>query len=150
MSTKTAPELPLATSADQILGADDIVTEVHDVPEWGFRVTIKALTGTERDKYQAGFYSFGPNDKGGMRVVSVNNGNTMARLVGLSIVGPDKKRLFTDSQVVALGDKSAVALERLNDVAMRLSGLEAQTVEALKENLKGTSNGSSGIESPQT
>lgn len=142
--TKTAPELPLATSAEQILGADDRATEVVPVPEWGFAVTVKALSGTERDKYQSDFYTFGPTDKGGMRVTRVNNQNQMARLVALSIVGPDGKRLFTDAQVLALGDKSALALERVNDVAMRLSGLTAAVAEALKEGLKETQNGSHG------
>lgn len=150
MSAKTATkeplDLPLATSKEQILGAEDRATEVVQVPEWGFAVTVKALSGTERDKFQAGFYTFGPNDKGGMRVTAVNNQNTMARLVSLSIVDADGKRMFSDADVLSLGDKSALALERVNDVAMRLSGLQAQTVEALKEGLKEIQNGSSGSE----
>lgn len=141
MTTKT-PLKPL--SRDDILGADDRATEVVLVPEWGGSVTVRALSGSERDQYQAGFYTFGPNDKGGMKVVSVNNTTTMARLVSLSVVDADGKRLFSDADVLSLGDKSALALERVNDVAMRLSGLQAQTVEALKENLKGIQNGSSG------
>lgn len=131
---------------DDILGAQDRTTEVVPVPEWGGTVTVRGLSGSERDAYQSGFYSFGPNDKGGMRVTAVNNQNMMARLVALSVIGPDGARLFRDADVVALGERSAVALERVNDVAMRLSGLEAQTMEALKEGLKGGPNGSSGSE----
>ncbi len=129
---------------DDILGAQDRVSEVVTVPEWGGTVTVRALSGTDRDKYQAGFYSFGPSDKGGMRVTAVNNQNTMARLVALSVVDADGRRMFTDAEVVALGEKSAIALERVNDVAMRLSGLESQVAEALKEGLKETQNGSHG------
>lgn len=143
MPSKT--ELKLLTR-DDILGADDRATEVVPVPEWGGAVTVKALSGTERDKYQAGFYTFGPNDKGGMRITTINNQNSMARLVAASIVDGDGKRLFNEVDVLALGDKSALALERVNDVAMRLSGLTPQTMEALKEGLKETQNGSSGSE----
>jgi len=144
MATKTAPELPLATTAAQILAATDRATEVVDVPEWGVRVTVRALSGSERDKYQSDFYTFGPTDKGGMRVTRVNNQNQMARLVALSVVDPDGKRLFSEADVLALGDKSALALERIHDVAMRLSGLQAAVAEALKEGLKETQNGSHG------
>lgn len=146
MPAKTAPKLRLLTR-DEILGANDRATEEVETPEWGgpgAGVTVRALSGTERDKYQAGFYSFGPNDKGGMRVTTVNNQNTMARLVAMSIVDADGKRMFSDADVLALGDKSAIALERVSDVAMRMSGLQSQVMEALKEGLKETQNGSGG------
>ena len=142
MSTKIA-ELPLATSKDQILNVPDRATEDVPVPEWGFRVTVKALSGTDRDKYQADFWQLVP-DKAGMRVTGFNRQNQMARLVALSIVNADGRPMFTDADVIALGQKSAVALERVSDVAMRLSGLQAATVEALKDGLKETRNGTHG------
>ena len=146
MTTKAPAKLRLL-SRDEILGADDRATEEVEVPEWGgpgSGVTVKALSGSERDQYQAGFYKMGPTDKGGMKIIAVNNANSTARLVALSIVDADGKRLFTEADVLSLGDKSAPALERVNKVAMRLSGLEAATVEGLAERLKETPNGSSG------
>jgi hypothetical protein len=149
MFTKTAPKPLRLLTHDEILGADDLITEDVETPEWGgpgSGVRVKALSGSERDKFQAGFLTFGPSANGGMKVVSVDRTNAMARLAALSVVDADGKRLFSDADFLALGDKSAIALERVTDVAMRLSGLTAQTVEALKEGLKETQNGSSGSE----
>jgi hypothetical protein len=147
MTTKTAPKPLRLLSKSEILEADDRATEDVETPEWGgpgTGVRVKALSGSDRDKYQAGFYNFSPNEKGGMKVTAVNNADKMARLVALSIVDADGKRMFSDADVLALGDKSAKALERVWSVALRLSGLEEQVVEALKEGLKETQNGSDG------
>lgn len=129
---------------DDILGAQDRPTEVVDVPEWGGTVTVRALSGAERDKYQSGFQTWRQNDKGILRVVAIDNTNAMARLVALSVVDAEGKRMFSDGEVTALGERSAKALERVSDVAMRLSGLELQSLEVAKEGLKATPNGSHG------
>ena len=150
MTTKPAKALRLL-SRDEVLGAQDSAFEDIETPEWagpGTGVRVFGLSGSERDKSQAGFFTFGPNDKGGMRVTTVNNQNTMARLVALAVRDAEGKRLFTDVDVLALGDKSAVALERVSDVAMRLSGLTTASMEALTERLKATQSDTSGTESP--
>ena len=38
---------------DQILQANDLVTETVEVPEWGGSVFVKSLTGVERDQFEA-------------------------------------------------------------------------------------------------
>ena len=38
---------------DEILESEDLATETVSVPEWGGSVIVRALTGTERDAYEA-------------------------------------------------------------------------------------------------
>ncbi|MFE3382837.1 hypothetical protein [Streptomyces anulatus] len=42
-------------SAEQILDADDLAIEDVPVPEWGGTVRVKGMSGTERDRFEAGF-----------------------------------------------------------------------------------------------
>lgn len=135
---------------DDILGADDRMTEIVPVPEWGGTVTVRALSGTERDKYEASMVRYSKNAKGGIEVAGVESGNVRARLVSLSIVDDDGSRMFSDADVLALGDKSASALNTVFDVARRLSGLSDADVEALTAGLKADRNGSSGSDSLET
>lgn len=115
-------------SREQIIGADDRKTEDVAVPEWGGTVRVRALSGAERDAYEAGIVSLrGDGTK------SVNLKNLRGRLVSLSCVDEDGARLFTDEDAIALGDKSASALERVFDVARKLSGLSEDDVEELAE-----------------
>jgi hypothetical protein len=139
----TKPDLRLLTR-DDILGAVDRATEVVAVPEWGGAVTVKALSGTERDTYEAGMVTYRANGKGGMEVAGLNSGNVRARLVALSIVGSDGAPLFSEKDVLDLGDKSASALDRVFEAARRLSRITNADVEALTTGLKAGQNGSSG------
>lgn len=113
---------------EQIIGADDRNTEDVPVQEWGGTVKVQSLSGTERDAYEAGLVEL----KGdGSRKFTLQNAR--ARLVSLSVVGEDGKRLFSEADVATLGDKSAVALERVCAVAMRLSGLTDADVQEMVE-----------------
>lgn len=143
MSTKTAPELRFLTRED-ILGADDRTTEVVEVPEWGGAVIVKPLSGTERDQYEASFVTYRRNEKGAMEVAGIQTANVRARLVSLSVVDGEGKRLFAEKDILSLGDKSAAALERVFKVAQRISALTDKDVEALVTGLKVDPNGSAG------
>jgi hypothetical protein len=112
-----------------ILGASDLPTQDVHVPEWGGDVRVRGLTGTERDAFEATIAQRKGKD------VKMNLQNVRARLVSLSTVDENGERLFSDADVVALGGKSAAALERVFTVAMRLSGLTPDDVKDLTENL---------------
>ncbi len=115
-------------SRENILDADDRKSEDVPVPEWGGTVRVRALSGTERDAYEAGIVTLrGDGSK------QVNMKNLRGRLVALSVVDGEGNRLFTDEDAIALGDKSAAALERVFDVARKLSGLSEDDVEELAE-----------------
>lgn len=115
-------------SRDQILGAEDIGTEDVPVPEWGGTVRVRGLSGRERDAYEAAMVQISAN---GARRVTMDN--IRAGLVARSVVDAEGNRLFSDEDVKALGEKSGAALDRVWDVARRLSGLSEEDVEELAE-----------------
>ncbi|GAB3856580.1 hypothetical protein GCM10029963_53190 [Micromonospora andamanensis] len=112
---------------DQILTVDDSSHEDVDVPEWGGTVRVKAMTGEERDKFEAASL------KGKGKNRDVNLANLRARLVAASVVDEHGQPLFHPYDVVALGKKSAAALGRVYDVAQRLAGLTDEDVDELTE-----------------
>lgn len=137
------PLTPRLLSREEILAAADRLTEVVSVPEWGGAVTVRELSGTERDRYIASLYTMRSNGKGGMEVASVNTEGSSARLISMSVIDADGARLFKDSDVLDLGDKGSAAIQRVYDVAMRLSRLN-ETAEALAADLKAIPSDSSG------
>lgn len=122
---------------DAILEADDVKYEVVAVPEWGGDLRLKALTGKERDAFEAS-------------TVEVKNGkqrpnlsNLRARLVSLCAVDEDGNRLFAQIDVTRLGDKSAAALQRVFDKCSDMNGLSDQDIEELAEGFEEGPAGSS-------
>jgi hypothetical protein len=139
-STGTMKDL----TAEDILNANDEVTRSVEVPEWGGRVWVRGLTGSERDLFE------GTIIEGRGRQQSVNLKNFRAKLVVASAVKSEhsKERLFGDpSHVNRLGNKSARALQRVFDMAQELSGLNQQDVEQMTAELGKDQNGSSGSDS---
>jgi hypothetical protein len=126
-----------ALSKDQILSANDADFELVDVPEWGGKVRVKTLTGDERDAYEQSLIDQRGN------VLGPKLAGAQARLVALTAVDDDGKRLFGDDDVKALGAKSAQALNRVFEVSMRLSRLTQKDVEELVGNSNGTQDESS-------
>lgn len=122
---------------DAILGADDIQSERVPIPEWGGDVMVRGLTGSQRDQWEAG--------------LSVRRGKQMvpdmrdfrARLVVLCVVDETGQLVFHQGDVSALSGKSGAALDRIYDVAARLSGISEKDVEDLTENFGSTDGGSS-------
>jgi hypothetical protein len=112
-----------------ILAAQDLQYEDVAVPEWGGTVRVRGLTGRERDAFEAAVASARGKD------VKLNLQNVRARLAALSVVDADGARVFDERDINALGDKSAQALERVFQAAMRLSGLTPGDVKDLTENL---------------
>lgn len=111
-----------------ILAANDIQTQIVQVPEWGGEVAVRGMTGLERDEFEASIV------EGSGKKTSVKWKNIRARVASLCIVDEAGSRLFTESDIQDLGDKSAAALERVFDVARRLSGLSESDVETLEKN----------------
>jgi hypothetical protein len=137
---------PKLLTRDDILAAEDRATEVVEVPEWGGSVTIRALSGTERDRFETESVSYGRTNQGGLQISGVQTNNVRARLVALSVIDADGKRMFSDKDVLALGDKSAAALNRVFEAAQRLSRISQRDVEVLTADLKGGPNGTSGTD----
>ena len=147
MTTKTAPR---RLTRDDILNAQDQETEDIEVPQWGGSVTIRSLTGTERDKYEASLVSYQRDDQGRPQVKSIELDNLRARLISLVAIDEKGARLFTTADVLTLGEKNANALDLLFQAAQTLSRLTAPAIEAAKEALGNAPSGELGSDSPDT
>lgn len=119
---------------EAILAADDIVTDEVEVPEWGGSVLVRAMTGAERDRLEASAVGNGKK---------LNLANFRARMCAASIVDEAGNRLFGEADLVTLGQKSSAALNRVFEVAQRLSGMSDEDVEELTGNSEPGLNGSS-------
>jgi hypothetical protein len=130
----------MAGLKDTILGADDIEEEDHDVPEWGVKVKVRGMTGTERDSFEGKLVAM---RKGGtdpeMRLADFRS-----KVLVRCLVDPETdKRIFDEKDVQQLGRKSGAVLDRLFDVAKRLSGMDDKAVEAARGNSPAAPSGSS-------
>lgn len=110
-------------TADQILGASDIIARTVDVPEWGGPVRVRMMTSAARDRFEAEMAA----RKGDM-------GNFRARLAVRCICDEQGKLLFRDDQAEALGEKSAAAINRVFVVATELNHFSDAEVEAIEKN----------------
>jgi hypothetical protein len=131
-------------TAEDILAAHDEEIRAVAVPEWGGRVWVKGITGTERDRFEQSQLE----GRGRNRQVNLNM--FRARLVAAAAIRSetDKRPLFDISQVQRLGQKSAKALQRVFDVASDLAGMSDEDVENMTKELGKDQNGDSGSGSP--
>jgi hypothetical protein len=137
----TEDQMDKLLSRSEILSVMDIQTEDVLVPEWGGTVRVRGLTGSERDKFEdVSMQRYGKKNQSR----EVNLKDFRARLSAWSIVDEDGKRVFSDSDITALGQKSAAALQRVFDVAARLSGLSESDVDELTKNSSSTQSEDSG------
>lgn len=116
---------------DQIWAAGDLITKDVPVPEWGGEVRLRSLTGAERDQYEADSIKTVKGKR------EHNLSNLRARLIAMCAVDENGQPLFTRGDVLRLGQKSAIALERLFDEATKLNGMSDEDVEELAGNSAG-------------
>jgi hypothetical protein len=124
---------------DAILQAQDLPKELVSVPEWGGEIYVRALTGAERDAFEQTIVE----RKG--KSTKMNLKNMRAKLVALTTVDEEGKRIFSDSDAELLGKKSAAALNRVFEVAQKLSGLTPEDVDELTKNSEGDQSGDSTL-----
>ncbi|KAB8167061.1 hypothetical protein FH609_011710 [Streptomyces sp. 3MP-14] len=110
---------------DQITAAADLAHEDVPVPEWGGTVRVRALTGQERDAWEASMLRLGPNGS----VQARSTKGVRVGLVARCVVDEAGERLFTDKDMATLNEKSAAVIERLAAVARRLSGIGKEAAE---------------------
>ena len=116
---------------DDILKVQDIKTEKVEVTEWGGYVYVKGMTGAERDAFESSIVEM--RGKGNTRVKLEN---IRAKLVALTACDEKGERLFDNKDAEALGKKSAAALQRVFEVAQRLSGITTSDVDELVKGLE--------------
>jgi hypothetical protein len=134
-------ELKRLTAAE-ILAADDITFEEVEVPEWGAIVRVRSLTGVDRDRLEAEMIQ----QRGKNQIV--NFVNFRAKLIVASAVDEEGSLLFSQQQILPLGNKNAQALSRVFTVASRLSGFSESDVQDLTAELGNDLSGEPGSGSP--
>lgn len=105
-----------------IFKAVDLDVKTVEVPEWGGEVCVRGLTARERDHFEA---SIG---------TSANLENLRARLVVLTLCDESGERLLKDSDAIELGKKNAQVVDRLFEIARKMSGMTDADVEELEGN----------------
>ena len=147
----------MALNRAAILAAKDIPSEPVDVPEWAdpetgdCTVYVRGLTGDELDDFQGSIRQFRRSFDGkGMEPVLVQQG-MHAKLLVKCLVDEAGERLFEDSDAAALGAKAGAVVDRLYDIASRLSGLSEEEKEEMEGNSDApTAPGASTSPSPET
>lgn len=124
-------------SKDQVWQAQDITFEDVPVPEWGGEIRLRGLAGDERDDFEAKSLI----KRKGTREVNLKN--LRARLIAACAINEDGSPMFGPGDVLKLGTKSAVPIERLFKAAQKLSGMSDDDVEELTSDLEQDPNGSS-------
>ncbi len=144
VSTMVPPDEPIerdeaqelqVLGRDAILGYEDLVIEEVDVPEWNGKIYVRRMSGHERDAYESVNH---------LLHESMRYTDFRARLLVSSLCNAEGKLIFTDIDIQALSKKSAKPLDRLFDVATRLSGITDKNVEEMAKNSGGGQNGNSG------
>jgi hypothetical protein len=110
---------------ETLLAATATPTEVVRLPELGIEVTVRGMTGVERDAFESSCIE----GKGRKREFSTKN--LRAKLVAYCCIDDNGHRVFTDADAVALGAVRADVIDKLFSVAQRLSGMRDEDVEEL-------------------
>ena len=113
---------------DQILTPRPMASEIVDVPEWGGRVRVIALSSRQRDAFEKSLLV----KDGKKQVVSYDN--VKAKLLAQAIVDSQGKPIFSNGDIEALGEQGGDVVSRVYGVASRLSGLTDDDVEELVKN----------------
>lgn len=110
---------------DVLLAATKPPTEVVPLPELGIDVTVRGMTGVERDAFEASCF------EGRGKKRDVNMKNVRGKLVAYCCLDEHGNRAFSDADAVALGEVRADLIDRLFGVAQRLSGMRDEDVDEL-------------------
>lgn len=125
----------------EILAAKDFRLEPVDVPEWGGRVYVRTMTGEERDAFEDKVLEIRDPKTGIPK--SIKGLKTL--LVSLTACDKEGKRLFAgDGDAKKLAQKSGAAIERIFEVAQRLSHITDEAIQELASDLADGPRESSG------
>lgn len=115
-------------SAAAILATDDRATLDVDVPEWGTTVRLRALSGEDRERFEA---FVAQENKDGEETPAVR-----ATFLQLAIVDEAGDPLFTPAQIHALGRRNGYPITRLFAIGRTLSKMGADDAEEIYTELK--------------
>lgn len=128
---------------DQIIAVQDAKVTMEDVPEWGGAVGIKIMTGAERDAYACWI----GDNMNAIRNTREGKTNMKMALLSRTLCDEGGTLLFTMEDLQVLAMKSGIVLNRLNERAMFLNGLNEPAKESIRKNSEAPS-GETGSDSP--
>jgi hypothetical protein len=127
---------------EAVLQTKDLARDPVEVPEWGGSIYVRCLTAWEGVRFNKAHYHIVDGKE-------VPNPETFhAGLVAACACDADGNLLFSEADVEALAQKSAVALGRVVVAALRVNKLDRQSQEFLEKNSAPTPGGSSSSGSP--
>lgn len=116
----------MASLREKILNAKDIKSEKVKIPEWDVTVEVRGLTGKQRARLLQD--AIGEDGKPDLERI-------YPELVILSTYDPETgEQVFQPADRDALIEKSGAALEKIAQVAMRLSGLQPDALKEAEKN----------------
>ena len=142
---------PHYLTREEILNARDRKSREVPAPEWGGTLLVRGLSGSERDQFEIMTAVRRSDD------AEDNLKHLRGLLASMTIVlpvDPDDEskgyvRVFSEDDVVALGEKSARPLDLVFEVAASLSGISDRDVEKLVKALPLDQTGSTGSATPK-
>lgn len=122
---------------DKILAIqDDTPSELVKIPEWGVDVLVRGFSLGAKDDFLASVLD-PETRKPNLKAFNVGV------LIGTAYDPESGAKLFTESDIPVLKQKSAAIVQRLVDVGTRLSGLADEAVEAAAKKSSLTESGES-------
>lgn len=110
------------TSKDDILKSEDSKPIELDVPEWGGKILIGAVSGENREKWEKEF------------VKKPQPPTVRAMLISFAVVDHAGKLIFTEKDIEALNKKNWRALDRVYDAVIAYNVIGQANVEAEAKN----------------
>jgi len=135
-------------TGQEILSQDDLKKEELYIPEWKASVIISELSADARDEFEQfmveqrdklqpkqGKRSKGLGKKQDKpQIKKKEYAHIRAALAAYTLVDEAGERLFSTQDIIELGKKSGMALDRIFDVANKLNKIYGQEREDLEKN----------------
>ena len=112
----------MSLNKHQIFAAKDLKESFVEVPEWGGKVKLKALSMQEQLDYDT-FLSNKPNEI-----------DAALRLVILACVDDSDNKLFNEEDLKELKKKDSVNLLKVVEAILELNNMKAKSVDNLAKN----------------
>ncbi len=123
------------------LAAKDIKSERVTVEAWGCEFEVRGLTGTQRTHIMERSQVPAKDANGEATTKTDNNLLCQALIIASTFDPSSGDRVFEDADADALYEKSAVSLDAIAKVALRLNGLATEERAAIEKNSDATATG---------
>lgn len=102
-------------SATDILAADDLHVHVEDVPEWGGKIRLRAMSAGVAIEFASN--------------IEANPKEGLIEILRLCAVDEDNNPLFTKKEADGLREKSMQVFMRLQSVCLEINGMKTDNKE---------------------